>query len=694
MKVVVAEKPSVARDIAKVIGANTNKDGYIEGNGYQVTWCVGHLVSLLMPEHYDEKYKKWTLDQLPIIPTDMKTGINAKTKSQYTVIKKLMTAKDTTEVICATDAGREGEYIFGLVYRQAKCTKPVKRLWISSMTSEAISKGFRELKDGGSYERLYKSAECRSIADWLVGLNATRYYSCSYQTMLTIGRVQTPTLALIVDRYNEIQNFKPQKFYELEAIYDGFKGTWYNEDGTRIASEEQAISLRNDLLGHNGTIEKVDKQKKSKGSPLLFDLTELQRRGNEVYGYTAQQTLSLAQALYETHKATTYPRTDSRYLSEDMKSVIPGTLKSVGVGENESYVCDILSNEIKYNKRVFNNEKVSDHHAIIPTNKAVDLNKLSEDELNIYNLIVTRFIAAFSKAYEYEETKVDVVVNDQHFKSSGKIVITRGWKELEDRFKVNEKVDTELPPLTEGGTIVVQDICKMDKLTTAKKHHTESTLLSAMENAGREIEEEDLKEQLKGSGIGTPATRSGVIERLINTKYIIRKGKSIHPTDKALKLIQVVPDTIKSAKLTGEWELKLNNIANADGSAQVFMDEIKVFVKNICSEEISKTVTFESEKKEKEVIGVCPRCGKNIYENKKAFGCEGYKEGCTFSLWKEDKFFKNRGKKITKTIAKSLLKQKYAKVKGFKKKDASGTYDATVQMKDTGKYINFDLSFK
>ncbi len=653
MKVVIAEKPSVARDIAKVIGTNIKKDGYIEGNNYIVTWCVGHLIGLAVPSSYDEKYKKWNLEDLPIIPNQFKYEVLENTKTQYSIIKELINSTGTTEIIFAADAGREGELINRLVYNQAKCTKPIKRLWISSMTDEAIKKGFANLKDGSEYENLYKSAECRAIADWLIGINASRKYSITY-SKLTLGRVQTPTLAMIVQRQQEIDNFISKPFYEIIAQYNEFEGKYINHNGeSKIEDIKIAEEVINECKGHNGLVESIDKKNKKENAPLPFDLTELQREANRRFGYTAQKTLDIAQSLYETHKATTYPRTDSRYLSSDMESTLKSVLNAVEYNFYSNVITNISKQEHKL--KCINNSKISDHHAIIPTDKKVEISNLSDEEKNIYKLICKRFVIQFLKAHEFEETIVKINIRKNIFISKGITTIEIGWKALEKDSddEKEEKIKT-LPKLNNGDEINVVKVYREDKKTTPKKQFTEAILLTAMENAGQYIEDEELKEQLKDKGIGTPATRASIIEKIIKEEYVSRKGKTLVPTQKGIDLISIAPLELTSPELTGEWEHKLNKIARGNINAASFLDEIKNLTKKIVNTEITNKVSFESKDNSKEVIGTCPRCNKNIYESEKSYYCEGYKDEpkCTFVLWKENKLYG----KVNKTQAKKLLK--------------------------------------
>lgn len=686
---ILAEKPSVARDIAKVLNVKTSKDGYMENDKYIVTWCVGHLVGLAYPSAYDEKYKSWKLEDLPIIPEQMKYEVLEGTKKQFNVIKSLLNDKETATVIVATDAGREGELIARLVINQARCNKPLKRLWISSMTDEAIQAGFDNLKDGKEYDNLFKSAECRAIADWLIGINASRKYSIEY-SKLTLGRVQTPTLAMIVQRQHEIDTFISKPFYEVLAQYNNFTGKYTNSEiGSKFDTIDGAEELIKKVKGHDGQVVEVEKKNKKKNNPLQYDLTELQREANRQFGLTAQETLNIAQSLYEKHKLTTYPRTDSRYLSTDMVSTFPQLLKNIN---NNFY-----SNEIKkiletgnFDINCINNAKISDHHAIIPTAKKADLSQLSSDELNIYKIICTRFVAAFMPVHQFEETTVMIAINDETFISKGIVITQNGWLEIEKDNEKDEENKEKLPSLKNGDEVEVVDIIRIDKKTSPKKPFNEATLLSAMENAGQFVEDEELKEQLKEKGLGTPATRAGIIEKLIHEEYIKRSGKTLIPTQKGIDLVKIAPKELVSPELTGEWEQKLNKIAKGQLNNNEFLNEIKSLTKFIVNVKKDNDVSFESSEKatEKEVIGICPRCGKNIYENDKSYYCEGFKNEpkCSFSIWKADKYFG----KVNKTQAKKMLKGEAALFKKLKSKKGE-EYEAFVKIEDTGKYINLKI---
>ncbi len=615
MKLIITEKPSVAKDIANVLGINKRENGYMTGNDYIVTWCVGHLIQLAMPEEYDQKFKSWNMDTLPIFPDKFKYTVNEATKQQYEIVKRLMNSENVDELICATDAGREGQLIFGYVYINAECKKPVRRLWISSMTDEAIREGFANLKDNKNYFLLYQSAKSRSEADWLVGINATRLFTVKYNQKMTIGRVQTPTLAMIVQRQQEIDNFVPEPFYEITADCGSFIATWYNEDGTRIKNKEKAEEIIKICEGKDAIVTKLTKKKASTERPLLYDLTELQRDGNRKYGYTADQVLEAAQNLYEKYKLTTYPRTDSRYLSTDMKPKLEPLLQNIKQGYKLAAGCvdKVLSQKINTDKRVIDDKKITDHHAIIVTDNIRNFEriKLPERESNILKLVMTRFIVALDKKQEYEQTDLELLIADETFKARGKKVTFAGWKETED-ILLGKTVNTNVTDTknsiskdksaitdkdTENsdeenereitGTIKKNDVFKvvelklLEKKTSAPKPYNEATLLTAMETAGKQIEDEELREEMKSIGIGTPATRAGIIEKLVSVGYIKRNKKNLLPTESGIKLISLVPEKLKKADLTGEWEQALNKITSGEEKAQNFIINIKKYVYDI-----------------------------------------------------------------------------------------------------------------
>ncbi len=639
---IVSEKPSVARDIARVVGCNKKDEGFLESDKYIVSWALGHLVALCEPEDYDISYKKWSMDNLPIMPENMRLKAIKKTSKQLTVLKKLMNSRDTDYIICATDSGREGELIFRYIYQFVKCNKPFKRLWISSMTDEAIKEGLMNLKDSNEYDNLYLSAKCRSEADWLVGINASRAYTITHKALLSVGRVQTPTLYLIVKRQNEIDNFKSTDYYEVQTNYGSFSGIWFNEkySNTRIDDIKKADEIKNKVNKKQAVVTLIESENKKEYPPLLYDLTELQRAANRAFGYSAKKTLDIAQSLYEKHKVLTYPRTDSRYITEDMKNTVVLTLKKlVSADFYKDDISRLNLNSLNFSKRIVDNSKVSDHHAIIPANNKPALNRLTPDEFNIYSLVVKRFVAVFYPPYEYNIKTVVAQSQNESFVSKGKTDLNLGWRIIEPLKDKEEK--TVIPPELKKGdclNIVSADVLK--KKTQPPKPYTEATLLSAMENAGREIEDETLKEQMKDSGLGTPATRAAIIERLISVGYIRRKGKSLVPEEKGKKLCMAVPDEIKSAETTGRWEKGLSSVSKGKMAPDRFMGSIKRFVMFLIddAQKNNREVVFEAEtpvKKHRNVsLGKCPVCGSKVLENSKAFYCSNWKEGCSFTVWK------------------------------------------------------------
>ncbi len=644
---VVAEKPSVARDIARVLKATGKDNGFLFNDKFIVSWAVGHLITLWDPADYDDKYKKWAFKDLPIIPEEMKTKPINQTKSQFNVLKKLMNSKEVDGLICATDSGREGELIFRYIYEAAGCKKPCQRLWISSMTDKAIKDGFEKLKDSSEYDNLYYSARCRSEADWLVGMNASRAYSLKYDSLLTIGRVQTPTLAILVDRKKEIDNFDERVYFDITADYGDFKGTWTDleKNETKIFEEERADEIVKKVKGQTGSIIEAEKEEKKQLPPLLYDLTEIQRDCNRKFGFTAKKTLSVVQSLYETRKMVTYPRTDSRYLSDDMIPKIYATMKRIVNSEFKEYTNGIDTAKLRISKRIIDNSKVSDHHAIIPTDTYIKTGNLTADEKKVYDLIVRRFVCVFYDAYEYETTKVIADICGEKFVSKGKVVVKEGWQSLYRDDKGKEKDDEGvLPPIKKGDSVTVLSAKKAKKKTTPPKPYTEASLLSAMENAGRFVEDEALKEQLKESGLGTPATRAAIIERLIEVGYVVRKGKALMPTEKGVKLIAVVPDELKSPQTTGKWEKGLSSVSKGKMKDERFMGSIKKFVYFLVNDAYSSKTDVVFEKEERrgkkrassKGLGVCPACKKGkILENTKAFFCTEWRNGCGFTVWKD-----------------------------------------------------------
>ena len=718
MKLVIAEKPSVARDIANVLGAVQKRNGYLEGNGYLVTWCIGHLVQLANPEEYDETLRRWKMDTLPIMPAEFRYEIVASTKSQFQIVQQLISRSE--EIICATDAGREGQLIFEYVLRLSRPPENciIRRLWISSMTDEAIREGFASLKDNEQYQRLYQSARCRSEADWLVGINFTRLFTIRYGTKLTVGRVQTPTLALIVERQQAIENFQSAPYYQLQGHFGSIRALWHRGTVNRIEQKEEALKLQRELTGMDGTVTKLDTSRKNEDRPLLFDLTELQREANRRFGYTAQETLSIAQSLYEKHKFITYPRTDSRYLTTDMKPQIPQLLKKIASVYPESvpFIQQIASKKLPLDKRIINDAKVSDHHAIIVTGNIHQYQpqKLTPKENNVLKLIMIRMIAALSGKKVYDETKLEITLDNQKdiFKATGRIIIDEGWTLVErtlsvkpaaqqDEAKAEDKEDKEddqqiLTGIALNQRVHLDKINILEKKTTPPKPYTEATLLTAMEKASREIDDKSLKESMKGKGLGTPATRAGIIEKLITVGYVERRKKNLYPTQQGIMFIQLVPESIRQVEMTAQWELQLQEICDGKGNPEQFMQEIRQYVVQTVSENNSlENVQAVSRKGTlRRVVGKCPKCGQNVIESDKSFYCDGFRmeHKCNFSLWKNNKYLQARGITLTADMASELLSTGKMQVNNLTSK-AGKQYNAIFYMEPGEQYVNFRMEF-
>ena len=688
MRLVIAEKPSVAMALASVIGARSRRDGFVEGNGYLVSWCVGHLVGLCDAADYDERYRKWNYDDLPIVPKKWKKKILEGTKKQFGILQTLMNRNDVTEVICGTDAGREGELIFRLAYEQAGCRKPVKRLWISSLEEKAIREGFQNLKDGSCYDDLYRSALCRAQADWLVGINASRLFSVLYNKNLKVGRVQTPTLAMIVERNQKVTNFKKEQYFEvhlfcrdLEAVSD------------RMNSLEEAEQLVKQCQGKRCQITRDEEQTKTVQPPKLYDLTTLQRDANRILGYTAQETLDTAQSLYE-EKLITYPRTDSQYLSDDMEQtaeelaeLLDGDLDFLELEDYEPAV-----------DRTLNSSKVSDHHAIIPTSqiRLAGQKALKTKERNILYLIESRFLMATSRAYIYESHKCEVQCEGILFHMLSHRIRQEGFKAIERKMYLffGKKLPEEIHQMAEIRLLEDYGPCRaevQEKWTQPPRQFTEDTLLQAMERAGNE----DLAEDTEKKGIGTPATRAGIIEKLISSGFVSRDKKNLVPTNDGNVLITILPDEIKSPAMTAQWEMQLNQIARGEADAGGFLQGIIRMLKEL----ISRYSGVSEKQKEqfshgtkKESLGSCPRCGRPVYEGQKNFYCSDRK--CQFALWKNDRFFESQGKKMDAGTVKKLLAKGKIHYKDLHSQKTGRTYEATVVMADFGEgYVKFNLEF-
>ena len=697
-KLVIAEKPSVAQSIAKVIGADKREDGYLEGNGYLVSWCVGHLVELAPPEAYDEKYEKWRYSDLPILPSEWKYQISDATRKQFGILKKLMEREDVTGLVEATDAGREGELIFRLVYHQAKCKKPFERLWISSMEDQAISDGFSNLQNGKKYDDLYRAALCRERADWSVGMNATRLFSTLYGQTLNVGRVMTPTLAMIVQREAEIESFKPEPIYRLSISCGGITAV-----SDRFEKKEDAENILK-VLEEQKTAQviKIDPADKQEKAPQLYSLTALQRDANRFLGFTAQQTLDYTQSLYE-KKLVTYPRTDSRFLIEDMEKMIPDLARKMA--SKFGYTKNISV----YPKQVINNSKVSDHHAIIPTVNVADteFGKLPSGEQKVLSLITARLLSALGESAVRSEVDVEFTCADTVFKAKTKNLTKKGWREIQDWImgssmdSENEKEEKSgnanmlacIAMLTNGKSYPLQNPKMEAGKTSPKKHFTEDSLLSAMERAGAD----EMPDEAERKGIGTSATRAATIEKLVRTGFVERKGnkktKYLLPTHKGVALITVMPEQIQSPSMTAEWEQKLLDVEKGTFQDAEFMREIDGMITELIGtykivEDAELLMPPSVEK-----IGICPSCGQHVVERQKGYSCENRQ--CNFVLWKQNRFFEALGKKMTKQTATKLLSDGRVALKGCKSKKTGKSYDTTVVMTvDETQRAVFTLDFE
>ena len=619
--VVIAEKPSVARDIARVLKCDKKGNGYLEGNKYIVTWALGHLVTLADPESYDVKYKKWNLEDLPMLPERLKLTVIKQTGKQFNAVKSQLLRKDVNEIIVATDAGREGELVARWIIDKVRINKPIKRLWISSVTDKAIKDGFANLKPGKAYDNLYASAVARSEADWYIGLNATRALTTRFNAQLNCGRVQTPTVAMIASREDEIKNFKAQTYYGVEAqTMEKLKLTWQDANGnSRSFNKEKIDGIVKRLDKQNATVVEIDKKQKKSFSPGLYDLTELQRDANKKFGYSAKETLNIMQKLYEQHKVLTYPRTDSRYISSDIVGTLPERLKACGVGEYRPFAHKVLQKPIKPNKSFVDDSKVSDHHAIIPTEGYVNFSAFTDKERKIYDLVVKRFLAVLFPAFEYEQLTLRTKVGNETFIARGKTILHAGWKEVyENRFEDDDVTDDVkeqlLPRIEKGDTLTVKLIMQTSGQTKAPARFNEATLLSAMENPTKymDTQNKQLADTLKSTGgLGTVATRADIIDKLFNSFLIEKRGKDIHITSKGRQLLDLVPEELKSPTLTGEWEQKLEAIAKGKLKKEVFISEMKNYTKEIVSEIKSSDKKY---KHDNISTKSCPDCGKPMLE--------------------------------------------------------------------------------
>lgn len=617
---VLAEKPSVGRDLAKVLKCNQNKGSYIEGSKYVVTWAMGHLVGLMDPEGYDNKYKQWSMETLPMLPKHMKLTVLKKTGKQFNEVKKQLMRSDISDIVIATDAGREGELVARWILEKTGVRKPVQRLWISSQTEKAILDGFRNLKPGKNYENLYKAAVCRAEADWLVGLNVTRALTCKYNAQLSAGRVQSPTLAMIVQREEEIKNFKPKTYYTIEAKTKGFNLSWVNKyNNSRIFDEEFALKISSKLKGSKSEIVNISESAKKKFSPALYDLTELQRDANKIYGYSAKQTLNIMQRLYENYKILTYPRTDSRYITTDIVATLPERLKAVSTGEYRAAASEILKEKIKVHKGFVDNSKVSDHHAIIPTEERPNISSLSSDERKIYDLVVKRFLSVMLPPFEYIQTTIEVNAQGEKLIAKGKVIKSKGWKMLYDRLdddNAEEDIkEQDLPILNKGDVVAIENVNLKKGETKPSARFTEATLLSAMENPHKyiSVNKEAAKTLGETGGLGTVATRADIIEKLFNSFVIEKRGKEIIPTSKGKQLIELVPADLKSPLLTAKWESQLDEIAKGKRDDHSFVKEMKNYSVALVEDVKCASSKFVHDNKTGKK---CPDCGKYLLEVK------------------------------------------------------------------------------
>ena len=692
MKLVIAEKPSVAKTIAAVLGASEKRSGHYEGGGYLVSWCIGHLISFVDAAGYNEQYRKWRYEDLPIIPAEWQYVIASGKEQQFHILKELMHRADVAEVVNACDAGREGELIFRFVYEQANCSKPIKRLWISSMEDSAIREGFSKLKDGREYDNLYQSALCRAKADWLIGINATRLFSILYHKTLNVGRVQTPTLDMIVKRDYAIERFQKEKYHIVRLQAGGVTAL-----SEKQFEEEAAQQMKAACEKSQAVCTSLVKEKKTVSPPKLFDLTALQWEANRLYGFTAKQTLDYAQSLYE-KRLLTYPRTDSKYITSDMQGsaaeLIDGLCGILPYMQSARLTADIA--------RITDNGKVTDHHAILPTAEFIKkgFSELPESEKKLLSLVCCKTLCAVSAPYEYEAVTAVFSCGEHTFTAKGRTTLCDGWREIDSLFRssLNTKADEDeaepdaaaLPPLAEGQAFDEVAASLTEHYTQPPKAFSEDTLLSAMERAGADETPEDAERK----GLGTTATRAGIIEKLISAGFMERSGKKLTATKDGYNLVSVLPETLTSPQLTAEWETRLTEIAKGGEDPADFMRGIEEMAAGLV-----KTYSHISEDKarlfapQREAIGSCPRCGASVYEGKKNYYCSD--RACSFVMWKNDRFFEQRKKAFTKAIAAALLKDGKVKIKGMHSTKTGKTFDGVVLLADTGgKYVNYRVEQK
>jgi DNA topoisomerase-3 len=689
-ELVICEKPSQATSVASVLGANRREGGFISGGGYLVSWCYGHLVELAQPAAYGECYKRWDITALPIVPATWRYEAAPDKKKQLEVLRFLMGRDDVTSVINACDAGREGELIFRLVYEHCNCGKPTKRLWISSMEDAAIKDGFANLKDGATYDDLYRAALCRARADWLVGINATRLFSCLYGATLNVGRVQSPTLAMITSREAAVTSFEPKPFYT--PVID--TGT-FAASGERLDASKDANAVCDACDGKDATVLSVEKKERAEAAPRLYDLTALQRDANRTFGYTAQQTLDCAQALYE-KKLATYPRTDSRYLTGDMAAGLPGLVKRIA--ERLAFVSGKIA---VCADAVIDDARVSDHHAILPTAAAADTDwdALPAGERDVMSLLASRLICAVGDAHRFETVTATLECSGHRLAAKGKTVLADGWKTHDTAFRASVKEradadaeeDTALPELFEGQVFSAVAASVKEGKTAAPKRFTEDTLLAAMENAGAE----DMPQDAERKGLGTPATRAGVIEKLVKGGFIERKRKNLIPTKKGSDLVSVLPDDLTSALMTAEWEQRLLEIQRGGLADDTFMDGIASLVRELvdtCTTPVPEYADLFAPAPKGAVVGACPRCGADVTESGKGFFCSS--RTCRFALWKDARFWSAKGKKLDRKIAAALLKGGRIFFSDLVSEKTNRTYAATIVLTDDGERTGFRLEFE
>ena len=688
MKLIICEKPSVAKSVSSALGAKSRADGFYEGNGLLVSWCVGHLVSPMDAAGYDPGYKKWSYDDLPILPEPFRYVLAPGKEDAFENLRALMDRPDVDTVVNACDAGREGELIFRLVYEMAGCTKPILRLWISSMEDAAIREGFQNLRPGADYDALYQSALCRQKADWLVGINATRLFSVLYHRTLNVGRVQTPTLAMLADRDWKITSFKKEKYHHVRLTVGGAEAV-----SEKIVSPEDAQAVQAACAGNTAVCTSATREQKKEQPPKLYDLTTLQREANRMFGYTAKQTLDYAQSLYE-KKLLTYPRTDSRYLTSDMAETASCILHLAAKVPPFDGCADFFPDV----EALISDQDVSDHHAIIPTMEMekADVGALPVGERNLFLLVCCKLLCAAAEPHVYETVTAVFDCGGYSFTVKGKHVVSGGWREIDRIFRsfLKEKPADgdnggDLPDFKEGQAFEGVEAAVTEHFTSPPKPYTEDTLLSAMENAGKE----DIPDEAERKGLGTPATRAAIIEKLVAAGFVERKGKNLIPTKAGINLVTVLPEPLTSPMLTAEWEQKLTEVAKEIADPAGFLDGIRDMVRELV--QTYSHISEEGQKlfaPEKEVIGVCPRCGRPVYEGKKNFSCSD--RSCGFVLWKNDRFWTSRRKELTKKMAADLLKKGRTNVKGMWSEKKGTAYDAVVILDDTGgKYINFKLEF-